>query len=96
MDTLTGCLIVLTYQRVYQIPDILAFPVFLSRLPNGIVKLRNLTILGLNDMSLSELPSDFGCLENLESLELRENLIKYLPESMPKLTKLERLGICEQ
>lgn len=30
------------------------------RLPAGFVQLRNLTVLGLNDMSLTNLPSDFG------------------------------------
>lgn len=30
------------------------------RLPPGFVQLRNLTVLGLNDMSLTNLPSDFG------------------------------------
>ena len=30
------------------------------RLPDQFVYLRNLTVLGLNDMSLSRLPEDFG------------------------------------
>lgn len=66
---------------------------FFPRLPNGFVHLRNLTILGLNDMSLTELPLDFGYLTNLTSLELRENLINSLPESLAKMTKLERLDL---
>ena len=31
-----------------------------SRLPQGIVLLKNLSVLGLNDMSLTDLPADFG------------------------------------
>lgn len=32
----------------------------IPRLPAGFSQLKNLTILGLNDMSLSVLPADFG------------------------------------
>ncbi|XP_047500901.1 protein lap4-like isoform X13 [Penaeus chinensis] len=66
---------------------------FSFRLPGGFTQLKNLTVLGLNDMSLTNLPYDFGCLVNLTSLELRENLLKGLPESVSHLTKLERLDI---
>ena len=34
--------------------------IFFFRLPDGMVHLRNLTVLGLNDMSLTELPDEFG------------------------------------
>ncbi|KAL1464232.1 hypothetical protein WDU94_003898 [Cyamophila willieti] len=57
------------------------------------MQLKNLTVLGLNDMSLSSLPADFGLLTSLESLELRENLIKTLPESLAQLVNLERLDL---
>ena len=63
------------------------------RLPDQFVYLRNLTVLGLNDMSLSRLPDDFGHLTNLTSLELRENLISSLPQSLAQLAKLERLDL---
>ena len=52
---------------------------FFFRLPETFVHLSNLTVLGLNDMSLTDLPEDFGRLKNLQSLELRENLIRDLP-----------------
>ena len=32
----------------------------LHRLPQGITQLKNLSVLGLNDMSLTDLPEDFG------------------------------------
>lgn len=32
----------------------------IDRLPLGFSQLKNLTILGLNDMSLTSLPDDFG------------------------------------
>ena len=54
-------------------------PPLFFRLPETFVHLSNLTVLGLNDMSLTDLPEDFGRLKNLQSLELRENLIRDLP-----------------
>ena len=36
------------------------FSMFFSRLPAGLTQLRNLTHLGLNDVSLSWLPKDIG------------------------------------
>jgi protein scribble len=53
----------------------------------------NLTVLGLNDMSLTNLPSDLGSLTSLTSLELRENLLRQLPDSLAQLKKLERLDL---
>lgn len=32
----------------------------IDRLPPGFTQLKNLTVLGLNDMSLQSLPEDFG------------------------------------
>ncbi|CAD6215973.1 GSCOCG00004276001-RA-CDS, partial [Cotesia congregata] len=77
--------------RALQVADFSSNPI--PRLPAGLVKLRNLTVLGLNDMSLTSLPPDFGSLEALQSLELRENLLKNLPESFSQLSKLERLDL---
>ncbi|KAG8037707.1 hypothetical protein G9C98_005918 [Cotesia typhae] len=77
--------------RALQVADFSSNPI--PRLPAGLVKLRNLTVLGLNDMSLTSLPPDFGSLEALQSLELRENLLKNLPESLSQLSKLERLDL---
>ncbi|KAH1020683.1 hypothetical protein HUJ04_010298 [Dendroctonus ponderosae] len=56
-------------------------------------KLKSLTTLGLNDMSLTSLPADFGQLISLISLELRENLLKELPASFSQLVNLERLDL---
>ena len=42
------------------IEDLKKRQVILNRLPAGFVQLRNLTVLGLNDMSLTNLPPDFG------------------------------------
>ncbi|KAJ1522122.1 hypothetical protein ONE63_002433 [Megalurothrips usitatus] len=77
--------------RELQVADFSSNPI--PRLPPGFVQLRNLTVLGLNDMSLTSLPSDFGCLVSLQSLELRENLLEFLPESLSQLSKLERLDL---
>lgn len=44
--------------RALQVADFSSNPI--PRLPPGFVQLRNLTTLGLNDMSLTSLPSDFG------------------------------------
>ncbi|KAE8739367.1 hypothetical protein FOCC_FOCC015138 [Frankliniella occidentalis] len=77
--------------RELQVADFSSNPI--HRLPQGFVQLRNLTVLGLNDMSLSSLPSDFGCLVSLQSLELRENVLEFLPESLSQLSKLERLDL---
>lgn len=44
--------------RSLQIADFSSNPI--SRLPAGFTQLRNLTVLGLNDMSLISLPQDFG------------------------------------
>ncbi|KAL6262507.1 hypothetical protein P5V15_005306, partial [Pogonomyrmex californicus] len=77
--------------QALQVADFSSNPI--PRLPAGFVQLRNLTVLGLNDMSLTNLPHDFGSLEALQSLELRENLLKSLPESLSQLLKLERLDL---
>lgn len=42
------------------IKDLKKRQIILNRLPAGFVQLRNLTVLGLNDMSLTNLPPDFG------------------------------------
>ncbi|CAG2189762.1 SCRIB [Mytilus edulis] len=65
----------------------------LTKLPPGFTQLRNLTRLGLNDVSLDRLPQDIGSLSNLVSLELRENMIKNLPQSISFLSKLEILDL---
>lgn len=44
--------------RSLQVADFSSNPI--PRLPAGFSQLKNLTILGLNDMSLSVLPADFG------------------------------------
>ena len=62
------------------------------RLPETFVHLSNLTVLGLNDMSLTDLPEDFGRLKNLQSLELRENLIRDLPGMSKNLKEIHMNG----
>lgn len=44
--------------QLLQVADFSSNPI--PRLPPGFVQLKNLTVLGLNDMSLTSLPSDFG------------------------------------
>lgn len=44
--------------KALQVADFSSNPI--PRLPAGFVQLKNLTILGLNDMSLTSLPADFG------------------------------------
>ncbi|XP_060556221.1 protein scribble homolog [Ruditapes philippinarum] len=75
-----------------QVLDISSNPL-VTPLPSGITQLRNLTHLGLNDVSLSWLPKDIGSLSSLVSLELRENMIRQLPASMSFLVKLESLDL---
>ncbi|UJR16267.1 hypothetical protein I4U23_003174 [Adineta vaga] len=64
-----------------------------NNLPPGIIHLRQLSQLTLNDVSLAELPREIGSLSNLRVLEVRENLLKILPESLVQLTKLESLDL---
>ncbi|CAF1614707.1 unnamed protein product [Rotaria magnacalcarata] len=64
-----------------------------NNLPAGIIHLRQLCQLTLNDVSLAELPRDIGSLSNLRLLEIRENLLKVLPDSLVQLPKLESLDL---
>ncbi|CAF1599774.1 unnamed protein product, partial [Adineta ricciae] len=64
-----------------------------NNLPPGIIHLRQLSQLTLNDVSLAELPREIGSLNNLRILEVRENLLKILPDSLVNLTKLESLDL---
>jgi protein scribble len=64
-----------------------------NNLPSGIIHLRQLTQLILNDVSLAELPKEIGSLSNLRVLEVRENLLKILPDSLVQLIKLESLDL---
>ncbi|CAF0856291.1 unnamed protein product [Adineta steineri] len=64
-----------------------------NNLPSGIIHLRQLSQLILNDVSLAELPKEIGSLSNLRVLEMRENLLKILPDSLVQLTKLESLDL---
>ncbi|KAK3576946.1 hypothetical protein CHS0354_017620 [Potamilus streckersoni] len=75
-----------------QVLDISSNPL-VTPLPAGLTQLKNITHLGLNDVSLSWLPKDIGSLGNLVSLELRENLLRQLPASMSFLVKLEILDL---
>ncbi|XP_052234956.1 protein scribble homolog isoform X4 [Dreissena polymorpha] len=75
-----------------QVLDISSNPLVVP-LPAGITQLRNLTRLGLNDVSLSYLPKDIGSLTNLTHLELRENMLNQLPPSVSFLIKLESLDL---
>ncbi|KAK7489162.1 hypothetical protein BaRGS_00019540, partial [Batillaria attramentaria] len=63
------------------------------RLPDGLSQLRNLTHLGLNDVTLTRLPYDIASLTNLQSLELRDNMLRQLPQSLSFLTKLRILDL---
>ncbi|CAF3413854.1 unnamed protein product [Rotaria sp. Silwood1] len=64
-----------------------------NNLPAGIIHLRQLIQLTLNDVSLAELPREIGSLSNLRVLEVRENLLKILPDSLVQLPKLESLDL---
>ncbi|CAF1181136.1 unnamed protein product, partial [Rotaria sordida] len=64
-----------------------------NNLPAGIIHLRQLNQLTLNDVSLAELPREIGSLSNLRVLEVRENLLKILPDSLVQLPKLESLDL---
>ncbi|CAF1593892.1 unnamed protein product [Adineta ricciae] len=64
-----------------------------NNLPSGIIHLRQLRQLILNDVSLTELPREIGSLSNLCVLEIRENLLKTLPDSLVQLTRLESLDL---
>uniref|UniRef100_A0A0B7BHM9 PDZ domain-containing protein n=1 Tax=Arion vulgaris TaxID=1028688 RepID=A0A0B7BHM9_9EUPU len=62
-------------------------------LPDGLLQLRNLTQLGLNDVALQRLPYDIASLTSLASLELRDNMLKILPQSISFLIKLKILDL---
>ncbi|KAK3780634.1 hypothetical protein RRG08_044858 [Elysia crispata] len=62
-------------------------------LPDGLLHLRNLTQLGLNDVALQRLPNDISNLTSLGSLELRDNMLKILPDSISFLIKLKILDL---
>ncbi|KAH9491964.1 hypothetical protein Btru_026899 [Bulinus truncatus] len=62
-------------------------------LPDGLLQLRNLTQLGLNDVALQRLPYDIASLTSLVSLELRDNMLKIIPQSISFLIKLKILDL---
>ncbi|XP_055872183.1 protein scribble homolog isoform X6 [Biomphalaria glabrata] len=62
-------------------------------LPDGLLQLRNLTQLGLNDVALQRLPYDIASLTSLVSLELRDNMLKVIPQSISFLIKLKILDL---
>lgn len=63
----------------------------LDSLPPGIVGLRDLRVLRLNDNNLSSLPPEIGELRKLEVLHIRDNQLKALPEEIGCLRCLREL-----
>ncbi|CAG5126325.1 unnamed protein product, partial [Candidula unifasciata] len=90
--------------KIYEIPDkiklcknlqVLDFSSnpLTKGLPDGLLQLRNLTQLGLNDVALQRLPYDIASLTSLVSLELRDNMLKIIPQSISFLIKLKILDL---
>mmetsp|Transcript_3843 Transcript_3843/g.4666 ORF Transcript_3843/g.4666 Transcript_3843/m.4666 type:complete len:496 (-) Transcript_3843:1169-2656(-) len=59
----------------------------------GLLRLRNLSILILNRNSLSMLPDEIGQIKELRILEVSHNKLTRLPNSMSNLKKLELLNL---
>ena len=52
----------------------------LPRIPSGLLHIKNLTYLALNDSNIVDVPAAIGNLTKLTSLSLRENIIEYIPQ----------------
>ena len=50
------------------------------RVPNGLLQVKCLTSLALNDTNIVELPPAIGNLNKLVSLDLRENMLETIPQ----------------
>ena len=65
----------------------------LTKLPDEVGNLQNLTYLGLNRNLIEELPTSIGNLENLEVLELWDNELYSIPDEISNLKKLKTLEL---
>ena len=72
---------------------LVGFSNFLAQIPENIVALSNLKVLGLYGNSLTDIP-DFVCsLTNLDKIYLDMNPITKLPEQIGNINKLKLLGL---
>lgn len=67
----------------------------ITRLPENIGELKDLTHLDLSENELTSLPESIGNLKKLETLILAENKLTTLPESIRNLKKLEFLHLSD-
>jgi len=65
----------------------------ISKLPDEIRELHNLTSLKLNNNVLVDLPAGIGSLVNLTSLDLSKNKISNLPPEIGELSALQRINL---
>ncbi len=65
----------------------------LTRVPAGIGRLKNLSLLDISNNQLSELPPEMGMLVNLKQLLVFDNRLTTLPHELGALYQLEVLGI---
>ena len=52
----------------------------MTRVPNGLLQVKCLTSLALNDTNIVELPASIGNLNKLVQLDLRENMLESIPQ----------------
>ena len=65
----------------------------MDRIPEVVLKLRNLEVLRAAGLFLTEIPSGIGQLSCLRELDLNRNCLSKLPDSFAQLTKLRKLGL---
>ena len=65
----------------------------ITRIPNEISKLKNLTKLDLSKNKLRSLPLEIGDMIELNELNLSYNLLRILPNEIGRLFKLKSLGL---
>lgn len=67
----------------------------LTRLPEALGQLTQLTALNLSGNQLTKLPESIGQLRNLQTLDVSDNRLTALPESLGDLTQLQSLRISD-
>lgn len=65
----------------------------ITRLPNELWTLENLTILSLRGNKLTYLPPEIGNLKNLRDLNVSANQLSYLPSELNNLPNLRELAV---
>ncbi len=64
-----------------------------ERMPDGVLALRNLQQLIIDEAGLTDLPANFATLEKLEGLFIQRNAFTRFPEALRAMTHLKTLSI---